>query len=54
MATCPVCDGDVELESNTVAGELITCADCGSELEVKTIDPPSLEEAPDAEEDWGQ
>lgn len=54
MAQCPVCDGDVELEKDAVAGELISCADCGSELEIVKVDPPELAEAPDAEEDWGQ
>ncbi len=54
MATCPVCDGDVETESGLVVGELITCSDCGSELEITGIEPIALAEAPDAEEDWGQ
>ncbi len=35
-------------------GELLECGDCGSELEVISLDPVKLEEAPEAEEDWGQ
>ena len=54
MAECPVCGGDVALEKDIVVGELIECSDCGSELEVLTVAPASLGEAPEAEEDWGE
>jgi alpha-aminoadipate carrier protein LysW len=54
MAECPVCGGDVELEKNIVVGELIECPDCGSELEILTVKPPTLGEAPETEEDWGE
>ena len=54
MAECPVCGGEVSLESDTVVGELLECPDCGSELEVLEVDPPNLGEAPETEEDWGQ
>ena len=54
MATCPVCDGEVELADDVVPGELIECPDCGSELEVLEVDPPELAEAPESEEDWGE
>ena len=54
MAECPVCGGDVELEADTVVGELLSCPDCGSELEVLGVDPPALAEAPETEEDWGE
>ena len=33
-------------------GEIITCDDCGSELEVTGKD--SVQEAPQEEEDWGE
>jgi len=54
MADCPVCGARVDVDSTVVKGELIECVDCGSELEVKGTDPVVLEEAPEAEEDWGQ
>ena len=54
MAECPVCGAEVILAADTVTGELIECAECGSELEVLEVDPPRLGEAPEAEEDWGQ
>ena len=54
MPTCPVCDAEVELADDAVPGELMECADCGSELEVVSVDPPELAEAPESEEDWGE
>ena len=53
-ANCPVCDANIELEENVELNELISCPDCGSELEVVKLDPPELEEAPQEEEDWGE
>lgn len=52
--TCPVCDAEVSLDEGTVEGELVTCDDCGSELEVTGLSPVTLEEAPQEEEDWGE
>lgn len=52
MAECPVCGAEFKLIEGTEKGEIITCDDCGSELEVTGID--SVEEAPQEEEDWGE
>ncbi len=54
MAECPLCEAQVELEAGTVEAELLECMECGSELEVMSLDPPALAEAPEAEEDWGE
>jgi len=51
---CPVCDAGVRLADDTVVSETVKCSDCGSELEVKGLDPLELFEAPMEEEDWGQ
>ena len=51
---CPVCEAEVELSEEVVVGELLECADCGTELEVTATDPLKLEEAPEIEEDWGE
>lgn len=51
---CPVCGGEVSLSTDTVVNELIDCEECASELEVISLDPPQLEEAPEAAEDWGE
>jgi alpha-aminoadipate carrier protein LysW len=52
-AQCPECDAEIEL-NNVVQGEIIVCSDCGVDLEVISLDPPTLELAPMEEEDWGE
>lgn len=51
---CPVCGNDFEVDETTVVGELMDCDDCGTELEVKGLNPVRVEEAPQVEEDWGE
>jgi len=51
---CPECEADIRLPAGTIRGEIITCPDCGVELEVMDLDPPVLEMAPQVEEDWGE
>lgn len=53
-AECPVCSATFELAAGTVVGELLECPECGTELEVVSLDPPTLGEAPQEEEDWGE
>lgn len=54
FAECPVCAAKVELADDTIAHEIVVCPDCGVELEVVNLDPPTLDEAPEEEEDWGE
>lgn len=54
MAECPECGAIIELPSGTEVGEIILCPDCGVELEVTSLNPPTLELAPQVEEDWGE
>lgn len=51
---CDICGAQIELESNVVLSELIECTDCGTEYEVRSLDPIRLEEAPQEAEDWGE
>ncbi|MBA4407269.1 lysine biosynthesis protein LysW [bacterium] len=51
---CPVCGVEIDLAKDAVQGELIECSDCGTELEVISVTPPKVQEAPQEEEDWGQ
>ena len=54
MSECTVCGAELALSDGLVKGELLECDDCGTELEVISLDPLKLAEAPEAEEDWGQ
>ena len=54
MVTCPECCAEMDLSTDTEAGEIVVCADCGAELEVASVDPIQLELAPEVEEDWGE
>ncbi|MCK6629947.1 MAG: lysine biosynthesis protein LysW [Anaerolineae bacterium] len=53
-AECPECAAEVSLPDDVMEGEIIQCPDCGAELEVVNLDPPTLELAPEEEEDWGE
>lgn len=53
-AKCPMCGAEVKLSNDAEAGELLDCGECDSELELVTVDPPELKEAPQEEEDWGE
>ena len=54
MGECPVCAADIDLADDAMTGELIVCEDCGAELEIVGLDPVMFDEAPSAEEDWGE
>lgn len=51
---CPECAAEIILEKGTMVGEIIVCSDCGVDLEVTALDPPSIELAPMEQEDWGE
>ncbi len=51
---CPLCEAEVALAEDTVQDELLECLDCGTELVVTGLEPLLIEEAPQAEEDWGE
>ena len=54
MTRCPVCDAAVEISDDPVEGELLECPECGTELEIRELNPLTLGEAPETEEDWGE
>jgi alpha-aminoadipate carrier protein LysW len=51
---CPECAAELSADANTIAGEIIVCEDCGVELETISLNPFSVELAPEIEEDWGE
>ena len=54
QARCPICDGTVVADDYWEVGELVDCDDCNAMLEVTSLDPLTLEEAPEEDEDWGE
>jgi len=51
---CPICETDIELPEDAEISEIIECPECGTELEIINLDPITLEEAPEEDEDWGE
>jgi alpha-aminoadipate carrier protein LysW len=54
MPECVECAALLELDDDVEEGEIVVCPDCGVELEVVSVDPLTLELAPEVEEDWGE
>jgi len=54
MVECPECAAEVQLPADVEVGEILTCTDCGVELEVMGTNPIVLDLAPEEEEDWGE
>lgn len=53
-SACPECDARVLMTTDVEVGEIVTCPECGVDLEVTGTDPLRLELAPPEEEDWGE
>jgi len=52
MATCPECDADVEVdEVDADVGDEVSCAECGQNLVVSSIDPFELDFASDDDDE---
>jgi alpha-aminoadipate carrier protein LysW len=52
MATCPECDGEIEVDEFDVdKGDQLSCPECGSALEVVGVSPLELDLAPEDDDD---
>jgi alpha-aminoadipate carrier protein LysW len=51
---CIVCDGEVKAADDVMGGEILSCPDCGVELEVTAVGPLTVEDAPEVQADWGE
>jgi alpha-aminoadipate carrier protein LysW len=52
MATCPECEVNIDVDEDEVdKGDVITCHECGSDLEVVSLTPLELDVAQDDDED---
>jgi len=52
--TCPECGAEISIPANAMQHELLPCPDCGAELEIISLNPVTLDLAPEVEEDWGE
>lgn len=50
----PLTGEAIELPADVEVGEIVDSPATGAELEVVSVDPVTLEEAPELEEDWGE
>lgn len=52
---CPECAAAVLLQKDVEPGEIVSCAECGADLEVIEVSPVArVALAPPEEEDWGE
>jgi alpha-aminoadipate carrier protein LysW len=43
MVLCPECENDLDVEEDDLdEGEVVTCAECGTDFEVVGVDPVEL------------
>ena len=41
-AICPECESDVLVDEDVERGDVVTCEECGTDVEVLSIDPPEV------------
>ena len=41
--SCPECEADVHVDTDTDKGDVVTCEECSSKLEVVGLDPVELD-----------
>lgn len=51
---CLDCDAELKMPKDTIAGEIVTCSDCGENFEIKDAMHEVLVKAEIIGEDWGQ
>jgi alpha-aminoadipate carrier protein LysW len=56
MAKCPDCEAAIEVADDAMAGEILSCPDCGLDLEIKgmSVQGVELEKLAIEKEDWGE
>jgi alpha-aminoadipate carrier protein LysW len=54
MTTCTICETQLTIKANAILNEIITCDECGTDLEIVNLNPPQVREGPQEEEDWGE
>ncbi len=41
--TCPECDADVHVDTDADKGDIVSCEECGTDLEIVGLDPVELD-----------
>jgi alpha-aminoadipate carrier protein LysW len=54
LPECPECGASISIPANAMQHELLPCPDCGTELEIISLNPVTLDRAPEVQEDWGE
>ncbi len=56
MTKCPDCEAGIEVADDAMSGEILSCPDCGLELEVGRNEgqAPELQKLSIEKEDWGE
>jgi alpha-aminoadipate/glutamate carrier protein LysW len=50
--TCPECEADVHVDTDADKGDIVSCEECGTDLEIVGLDPVELDIVEDDEEDF--
>jgi alpha-aminoadipate carrier protein LysW len=48
---CPVCSSDIIIEEDSSEKDLVSCLNCGAELEIVTLQPLLLEPLAESDEE---
>lgn len=43
IGTCPDCEADVHVDTDADKGDIVSCEECGCDLEVVGLDPVELD-----------
>lgn len=49
---CPECSEDVYVDADSEQGDVVTCDECGTDLEVVGLDPIELDVHEDTDDDF--
>lgn len=51
--TCPDCEADVHVDTDSDKGDTVSCDECGTQLEIVGLDPVELDIVEDDDDDLG-
>ena len=52
--TCPECEADVHVDTDADKGDVVSCEECGTDLEIVGLDPVELDIVEDDESDFDE